>query len=174
MKIDIDCSYSYDCAKQFIENEDAMQMFRWMLNIQLLGKFYKDKQSYDLACEIAESVGFNKFLKRKHTYEELQEYYNDNCCEDSDSLVDIPDVEEEEENCDNSFAVGTTKLSCSSRSNEVAAAATEITEETVKPFAVRHIEFDDDITEDVDQKTAAIKEGLSKREILKNRKLNLK
>lgn len=144
MKIDIDCSYSYECAKQFIENEDAMQMFRWMLNIQLLGKFYKDKQSYDLACEIAESVGFIKFLKRKHTYEELEEYYRDNCCEDSDSLVDIPAEETVEP------------------------------EETVKPFAVRHIEFDDDITEDVDQKTAAIKEGLSKREILKNRKLNLK
>ena len=156
MKIDIDCSYSYDCVKQFIENEDAMQMFRWMLNVQLLGKFYKDRESYDLACEIAESVGFNKFLKRKHTYEELQEYYNDNCCEDSDSLVDIPTeetVEPEEENCIRS-----------SRSNEVA----------VKPFAVRHIEIDDDVTEDVNQKTAAIKEGLSKREILKNRKLNLK
>ena len=150
MKIDLDCSYSYECVKQFIENDDAMQMFRWMLNVQLLGKFYKDRESYDLACEIAESVGFNKFLKRKHTYEELQEYYNDNCCEDSDSLVDIPDVEVEE------------------------VAATEITEETVKPFAVRHIEIDDDITEDVDQKTAAIKDGLSKREILKNRKLNLK
>lgn len=148
MKIDIDCSYSYDCAKQFIENDDAMQMFRWMLNVQLLGKFYKDRESYDLACEIAESVGFNKFLKRKHTYEELQEYYNDNCCEDSDSLVDIPDVEVEE--------------------------VEEVEEVAVKPFAVRHIEIDDDITEDVNQKTAAIKEGLTKREILKNRKLNLK
>ena len=93
MKIDIsvDCTYSRCAAKQLIENADAMELFRYMLHLQLLGKLYKDdEQSYDIACEIAECIGFNKFLKRKHTYEELVEYYNDNCCEDSDEGISIP------------------------------------------------------------------------------------
>lgn len=93
MKIDIsvDCTYSRCAIKQFVENADAMEVFRYALNAQLLGKLYKDDgRSYDIACEIAECVGFNNFLKHKHTYDELVEYYNNNCCEDNIEEINIP------------------------------------------------------------------------------------
>lgn len=75
-------SYSYENAKQLLEDDDVMDFICYINDLHLLATYYKhDRKSYDLACEIAECVGFCNFLKRKHTYEELDKYYKDNCYE---------------------------------------------------------------------------------------------
>lgn len=83
----LNLSYTYDNLKQLVNNDDIMKVARFLNNVKTQCDFYKDKKSFDLACRIAECIGFNNFLKRKHTYEELVEYYKDTCCEDID--VDI-------------------------------------------------------------------------------------
>lgn len=82
---DFEYSYSNEVAKQLIENSDVVDFICYIDNLRLLVKYYKnDRKSYDLACEIADSLGFSNFLKRKHTYDELVDYYNDSCCLDKD------------------------------------------------------------------------------------------
>lgn len=82
---DFEYSYSNEVAKQLIENSDVVDFICYIDNLRLLVKYYKnDRKSYDLACEIADSIGFSNFLKRKHTYDELVDYYNDSCCLDKD------------------------------------------------------------------------------------------
>lgn len=82
---DFEYSYSNEVAKQLIENSNVVDFICYIDNLRLLVKYYKnDRKSYDLACEIADSIGFSNFLKRKHTYDELVDYYNDSCCLDKD------------------------------------------------------------------------------------------
>lgn len=82
---DFEYSYSYEAAKQLTEDSDMVDFICYIDNLRLLAKYYKyDRKSYDLACEIAESIGFPNFLKCKHTYEELVDYYNNTCCFDKD------------------------------------------------------------------------------------------
>lgn len=82
---DFEYSYSNEVAKRLIENSDVVDFICYIDNLRLLVKYYKnDRKSYDLACEIADSIGFSNFLKRKHTYDELVDYYNDSCCLDKD------------------------------------------------------------------------------------------
>lgn len=82
---DFEYSYSNEAAKRLIENSDVVDFICYIDNLRLLVKYYKnDRKSYDLACEIADSIGFPNFLKRKHTYDELVDYYNDTCCLDKD------------------------------------------------------------------------------------------
>lgn len=84
------CSYSYEIAKQLTEDANVMDFICYIDNLRLIAKYYKnDRKSYDIACEIAECIGFNNFLKRKHTYEELVECYKDTCCEDIDVDISI-------------------------------------------------------------------------------------
>lgn len=76
MKVDIDCIYSYENAKQLLENADTKEVIYFILHLQLLGKLYRDdRKSYDLACKIAECFGFINFLSKKHTYKELEDFY---------------------------------------------------------------------------------------------------
>lgn len=82
---DFEYSYSYEAAKRLTENSDVVDFICYIDNLRLLAKYYKyDRKSYDLACEIAESIGFPNFLKCKHTYDELVDYYNNTCCFDKD------------------------------------------------------------------------------------------
>ena len=83
-----DFEYSYgneEIVKQLLENSDVVDFICYIDNLRLLVKYYKnDRKSYNLACEIADSIGFSNFLKRKHTYDELVDYFNDACCLDKD------------------------------------------------------------------------------------------
>ena len=88
-----DFEYSYsneEIVKQLLKNPDVVDFICYIDNLRLLVKYYKnDKKSYDLACEIADLIGFPNFLKRKHTYDELVDYYNDSCCLDKDDNLGL-------------------------------------------------------------------------------------
>ena len=152
MKIDIsvDCTYSRCAIKQFVENADAMEVFRYALNAQLLGKLYKDDgRSYDIACEIAECVGFNNFLKHKHTYDELVEYYNNNCCEDNIEEINIPPATVQE-------------------------TVQETVQKTKKPLLEGHISGNYKIIDDTKQTKDVIEMSKEKRAALLKKKPNVK
>ena len=88
---DFEYSYSYEAAKRLTEDVNVASFICYIDNLRLLAKYYKnDRKSYDIACKIAECIGFNNFLKHKHTYEEFVEYYKDTCCEDKIEEIYIP------------------------------------------------------------------------------------
>lgn len=152
MKIDIsvDCTYSRCAIKQFVENANAMEVFRYALNAQLLGKLYNDDgRSYDIACEIAECVGFNNFLKHKHTYDELVEYYNNNCCEDNIEEINIPPEPVQEP-------------------------VQETVQKTKKPLLEGHISGNYKIIDDTKQTKDVIEMSKEKRAALLKKKPNVK
>lgn len=92
MKVDIDCIFSYENAKQLLKNDDAMELFQYITHIQLLCKLYKDdRKAFDIACKIANYDGFINFLKRKHTYETLEIFYDEYCNNDDRSYYLIED-----------------------------------------------------------------------------------
>ena len=164
MKIDIsvDCTYSRCAIKQFVENADAMEVFRYALNAQLLGKLYKDDgRSYDIACEIAECVGFNNFLKHKHTYDELVEYYNNNCCEDNIEEINIPPEE-------------TALLSRGTQCVPVQETVQETVQKTKKPLLEGHISGNYKIIDDTKQTKDVIEMSKEKRAALLKKKPNVK
>lgn len=146
---DFEYSYSNEVAKQLIENSDVVDFICYIDNLRLLVKYYKnDRKSYDLACEIADSIGFSNFLKRKHTYDELVDYYNDSCCLDKDDDMGLLAAETVQE---------------------------DVKQETAKkPLLDVDIAGDYKLTDETKQMKETIKTTNEKRAALKNRKLNVK
>ena len=146
---DFEYSYSNEVAKRLIENSDVVDFICYIDNLRLLVKYYKnDRKSYDLACEIADSIGFSNFLKRKHTYDELVDYYNDSCCLDKDDDLGLLAAETVQE---------------------------DVKQETVKkPLLDGHISGNYKIIDDTKQTKDVIEMSKEKRAALLKKKPNVK
>lgn len=146
---DFEYSYSYEAAKRLTENSDVVDFICYIDNLRLLAKYYKyDRKSYDLACEIAESIGFPNFLKRKHTYDELVDYYNNTCCFDKDDDMGFLPADTVQE---------------------------DVKQESVKkPLLEGHISGDYKIIEDTKQTKDVIEMSKEKRAALLKKKPNVK
>lgn len=76
----IDYDYDYNNVVQNFKDPHVANFVTWFMNVQLLLQFYSnDKESCELALKIAKKIGFVKFLKSRHDYDELLEFYESIC-----------------------------------------------------------------------------------------------
>lgn len=163
MKLDIEYSNNVDSAINVLSNPDVAAFFRWYAEVCSLSEVYDDKKSLDLALKIYDIIGLSQFLTDKHTYKELEEFYDQirpvniderfprfNASKFKDEPEDDEEVEVEE------FDVE------------------EEEEQDGSTFAKESVSYNADITEDVKQRAEVIKTTNEKRAALKARKLNVK
>lgn len=75
MKIDIEYSNNIESVLKVLNNPDARKFCVWFTTINAICSEYKDKKSIDLVLKIYDITGFNFFLSEKHTYKELEKFY---------------------------------------------------------------------------------------------------
>lgn len=76
----INYDYDYNNVVQNFKDPHVADFVTWFMNVQLLLQFYNDdKESCELALKIAKKIGFVKFLKSRHDYDELLEFYESIC-----------------------------------------------------------------------------------------------
>ena len=164
MKLDIEYSNNVESAINVLSNPDVVAFVKWYNVVCYFGDTYNDKKSLDLALKIYDVVGLTMFFDNKHTYKELEEFYEQIKPIDIDTyfpkfnascLKDEPDEEEQEEEQEESEE--------------------DVEEqEDSSTFAKESISYDADITEDVKQRADVIKTSNAKRAALKKMKPNVK
>lgn len=150
LSMNFEFDYSADSVESVLQNPDALKFIRWFDEMRHLGNIYHDdRPAYDIACKIANTIGFNKYLLRKHSVEELNQYLDDldEVAVESPVIPAVKKVDKPVESADKN-----------------------VTPEVLAPSAVLEFNFDTDITENVMKKVGDIKSSQAKREALKNRK----
>ena len=162
MKIDIEYSNNIESVLKVLNNPDARKFCVWFSTINAICSEYKDKKSIDLVLKIYDIEGLNFFLSEKHTYKELEKFYEQIQPVDIDKYVEFPDFsnlkdepeeeqeEEEEEDED---------------------------EEQEEVHGKVSVSYDADVTEEHEQRIETIKEANAKRAArraeLRNKKPNV-
>lgn len=91
MKIDIEYSNNIESVLKVLNNPDARKFWVWFSTINAICSDYKDKKSIDLVLKIYDITGLNFFLSEKHTYKELEDFYEQIQPVDIDKYVGFPD-----------------------------------------------------------------------------------
>lgn len=91
MKFEIEYSNNIESVLKVLNNPDARKFCVWFTTINAICSEYKDKKSIDLVLKIYDITGFNFFLSEKHTYKELEKFYEQIQPIDLDKYVDFPD-----------------------------------------------------------------------------------
>lgn len=155
MKLDIEYSNNIESVLKVLNNPDARKFCVWFSTINAICSEYKDKKSIDLVLKIYDITGLNFFLSEKHTYKELEKFYEQIQPVDIDKYVEFPDFsnlkdepEEEQEE--------------------------EEDEEQEEVHGKVSVSYDADATEEHEQRIETIKEANAKRAALKKMKPNVK
>ena len=163
MKFEIEYSNNIESVLKVLNNPDVKKFNVWFNTINAICADYKDKKSIDLVLKIYDITGLNLFLSEKHTYKELEDFYEqiqpvniDKYFEfpDFSNLKDEPESEEEHEE--------------SEEEQE------EEEQKNSSTFAKESVSYNADITEDVKQRAEVIKTSNTKRAALKKMKPNVK
>lgn len=160
MKIDIEYSNNIESVLKVLNNPDIKKFNVWFSTINTICSEYKDKKSIDLVLKIYDITGMNFFLSEKHTYKELEKFYEQSQPIDIDKYVEFPDFsnlkdepddEEQEEEDDD--------------------------EEQEEVHGKVSVSYDADLTEEHEQRIETIKEANAKRAArraeLRNKKPNV-
>ena len=154
MKFEIEYSNNVESVLKVLNNPDVKKFNVWFNTINAICADYKDKKSIDLVLKIYDITGLNLFLSEKHTYKELEKFYEQIQPIDIDKYVEFPDFsnlkdepEEEQEE--------------------------DVEEPDGSTFAKESVSYDADITEDVKQRAEVIKTTNAKRAALKKMKPNV-
>ena len=91
MKFEIEYSNNIESVLKVLNNPDARKFCVWFTTINAICSEYKDKKSIDLVLKIYDITGFKFFLSEKHTYKELEKFYEQIQPIDLDKYVDFPD-----------------------------------------------------------------------------------
>lgn len=171
MKIDIEYSNNIESVLKVLNNPDARKFCVWFSTINAICSEYKDKKSIDLVLKIYDITGFNFFLSEKHTYKELEDFYEQIQPIDIDKYVDLPDFsnlkdepddEQEEEQEDD---------------EEQEEDEEQEDEEQEEVHGKVSVSYDADATEEHEQRIETIKEANAKRAArraeLRNKKPNV-
>lgn len=171
MKFEIEYSNNVESVLKVLNNPDVKKFNVWFNTINAICADYKDKKSIDLVLKIYDITGLNLFLSEKHTYKELEKFYEqiqpvniDKYFEfpDFSNLKDEPESEKEQEE--------------SEKEQEESEEEQEESEEEQKnssTFAKESVSYNADITEDVKQRAEVIKTTNAKRAALKKMKPNV-
>lgn len=166
MKFEIEYSNNIESVLKVLNNPDVKKFNVWFNTINAICADYKDKKSIDLVLKIYDIEGLNFFLSEKHTYKELEKFYEQIQPIDIDKYVEFPDFsnlkdepesEEEQE-----------------ESEEEQEEEEQEEEQDGSTFAKESVSYDADITEDVKQRAEVIKTSNTKRAALKKMKPNVK
>ena len=166
MKFEIEYSNNIESVLKVLNNPDVKKFNVWFNTINAICADYKDKKSIDLVLKIYDITGLNLFLSEKHTYKELEKFYEQIQPIDIDKYVDFPDFsnlkdepesEEEQE-----------------ESEEEQEEEEQEEEQDGSTFAKESVSYNADITEDVKQRAEVIKTSNTKRAALKKMKPNVK
>ena len=161
MKFEIEYSNNVESVLKVFNNPDVKKFNVWFNTINAICADYKDKKSIDLVLKIYDITGLNLFLSEKHTYKELEKFYEqiqpvniDKYFEfpDFSNLKDEPESEEEQEESEEQ----------------------EEEQKNSSTFAKESVSYNADITEDVKQRAEVIKTTNAKRAALKKMKPNVK
>ena len=161
MKFEIEYSNNVESVLKVLNNPDVKKFNVWFNTINAICADYKDKKSIDLVLKIYDITGLNLFLSEKHTYKELEKFYEqiqpvniDKYFEfpDFSNLKDEPESEEEQEESEEQ----------------------EEEQKNSSTFAKESVSYNADITEDVKQRAEVIKTTNAKRAALKKMKPNVK
>lgn len=161
MKFEIEYSNNIESVLKVLNNPDVKKFNVWFNTINAICSEYKDKKSIDLVLKIYDITGLNLFLSEKHTYKELEDFYEqiqpvniDKYFEfpDFSNLKDEPESEEEQEESEEQ----------------------EEEQKNSSTFAKESVSYNADITEDVKQRAEVIKTSNTKRAALKKMKPNVK
>ena len=154
MKFEIEYSNNVESVLKVLNNPDVKKFNVWFNTINAICADYKDKKSIDLVLKIYDITGLNFFLSEKHTYKELEKFYEQIQPIDIDKYVEFPDFsnlkdepEEEQEE--------------------------DVEEPDDSTFAKESVSYNADITEDVKQRAEVIKTTNAKRAALKKMKPNV-
>ena len=169
MKIDIEYSNNIESVLKVLNNPDARKFCVWFTTINAICSEYKDKKSIDLVLKIYDIEGLNFFLFEKHTYKELEKFYEQIQPVDIDKYVDFPDFsnlkdEPEEEQEDEE----------EDEEDEEQEESEEEEQNNSSTFAKESVSYNADITEDVKQRAEVIKTSNTKRAALKKMKPDVK
>lgn len=160
MKIDIEYSNNIESVLKVLNNPDARKFCVWFSTINAICSEYKDKKSIDLVLKIYDITGFNFFLSEKHTYKELEDFYEQIQPIDIDKYVDLPDFSNLKDEPDDE------------QEEEQ-----EEDEEQEEVHGKVSVSYDADATEEHEQRIETIKEANAKRAArraeLRNKKPNV-
>ena len=160
MKFEIEYSNNVESVLKVLNNPDVKKFNVWFNTINAICADYKDKKSIDLVLKIYDITGLNLFLSEKHTYKELEKFYEQIQPIDIDKYVEFPDF---------------SNLKDEPESEEEQEESEEQEEEqkNSSTFAKESVSYDADITEDVKQRAEVIKTTNAKRAALKKMKPNV-
>lgn len=168
MKLDIEYSNNVESVLKVFNNPDARKFCVWFSTINAICSEYKDKKSIDLVLKIYDITGLNFFLSEKHTYKELEDFYEQ-----------IQPINIDEEFTKNGLVLDVSNLKDEPEEEEVEEEV-DIEEEEQEEeqdgstFAKESVSYNADITEDVKQRAEVIKTTNAKRAALKKMKPNVK
>lgn len=160
MKLDIEYSNNIESVLKVLNNPDARKFCVWFTTINAICSEYKDKKSIDLVLKIYDITGLNFFLFEKHTYKELEDFYEQIQPVDIDKYVDFPDFSNLKDEPDE-------------EEQEEQEESEEEEQKNSSTFAKESVSYDADITEDVKQRAEVIKTINAKRAALKKMKPNV-
>lgn len=176
MKLDIEYSNNIESVLKVLNNPDARKFCVWFTTINAICSEYKDKKSIDLVLKIYDITGLNFFLFEKHTYKELEDFYEQIQPVDIDKYVDFPDFsnlkDEPDEEVEEEVDVEEEEVDVEEESEEEEQEESE-EQENSSTFAKESVSYDADITEDVKQRAEVIKTTNAKRAALKKMKPNV-
>lgn len=172
MKLDIEYSNNVESVVKVFNNPDARKFCVWFTTINAICSEYKDKKSIDLVLKIYDITGLNFFLFEKHTYKELEDFYEQIQPVDIDKYVDFPDFSNLKDEPDEEVEE---EVDVEEESEEEEQEESEEEEQkNSSTFAKESVSYDADITEDVKQRAEVIKTTNAKRAALKKMKPNVK
>ena len=161
MKFEIEYSNNVESVLKVLNNPDVKKFNVWFNTINAICADYKDKKSIDLVLKIYDITGLNLFLSEKHTYKELEKFYEQIQPVNIDKYFEFPDF---------------SNLKDEPESEEEQEESEEEQEEEQKnssTFAKESVSYNADITEDVKQRAEVIKTTNAKRAALKKMKPNV-
>ena len=169
MKLDIEYSNNVESVLKVFNNPDVFEFLKWFSKVNAICSDYKDKKSLDLVLKIYDITGLNLFLSEKHTYKELEDFYEQ-----------IQPVNIDEEFTKNGFILDISNLK-DEPDEEVEEVEEEVDieeeeqeeEQDGSTFAKESVSYNADITEDVKQRAEVIKTTNAKRAALKKMKPNV-
>ena len=172
MKLDIEYSNNVESVLKVFNNPDVFEFLKWFSKVNAICSDYKDKKSLDLVLKIYDITGLNLFLSEKHTYKELEDFYEQiqpvNIDEEftkNGLILDVSNLKDEPEK-DEDEDVEVEEFDVEEEEQEE--------EQDGSTFAKESVSYDADITEDVKQRAEVIKTSNTKRAALKKMKPNVK
>ena len=164
MKLDIEYSNNIESVLKVFNNPDVFEFLKWFSKVNAICSDYKDKTSLDLVLKIYDITGLNLFLSEKHTYKELEDFYEQ-----------IQPVNIDEEFTKNGLILDVSNLKDEpEKDEEVEVEEFDVEEQDGSTFAKESVSYDADITEDVKQRAEVIKTTNARRAALMKKKPNVK